>query len=118
MPSLDWDECARRMDECEKLEARVQSLEAAVRRRAQRARDEGDIGTLVHIRDAAHEANLRKAERAEIASELAADLERAQKEQTAETLAALTARLENAADKSRQIVAIYEGLVEWSSEPS
>jgi hypothetical protein len=118
MPPVDWDECARKMDDCEKLEARVHSLEAAVRRRAQRAHEEGDIGTLVHIRDGAHEANVRKAERADIAQDLAADLARAQKEQTAESLRALTSRLDSAAEKSRQIIAIYEGLVEWGSEPS
>jgi hypothetical protein len=118
MPPGDWDACARKMDECEKLEARVQSLEAAVRRRAERAREDGDINTIVRVRDAAHEANARKAERSAIAGDLAVDLERAQREQSPEALAALEARLDAAARKSREIAEIYEPLVEWAAEPS
>ena len=56
----DWDACARKMDECERLRARADTLEAAFRRRAERARDERDIATMVRMRDAARVANVTR----------------------------------------------------------
>ncbi|HEY6459463.1 MAG TPA: hypothetical protein VIY73_04905 [Polyangiaceae bacterium] len=106
------------MDECEKLGARADALEAAFRRRALRARDEGDIATMVRMRDAAREANEKKAERGALAQNLAADLLSAQAQPAGPELDALMTRLEETAGKSREIAALYEGFVQWEAEPS
>lgn len=106
------------MDECEKLSARADALEAAFRRRAVRARDEGDIATMVRMRDAARVANEKKAERGVLANTLAADLQAAQAEPAGAGLDAVMSRLEETANKSREIAALYEGFVEWDVEPS
>lgn len=114
----DWDACARKMDECERLRARSDALEAAFRRRAERARDERDIATMVRMRDAARVANVTKAEIATLATELSSDLERAQTEQTASVLDTLMARLDATAEKSRALALVYEPFVDWTGEPS
>jgi hypothetical protein len=114
----DWEACARKMDECERLRARVDAVETAFRRRAERARDERDIATMVRMRDAAHQANVVKAEIAALAAELSADLARAQAEQSAAVLEALMARLEATAEKSRELARVYEPFVDWGVEPS
>ena len=66
------------MDECEKLSATLHALEGAFRRRAERARDERDIATMVRMRDAARASNERKTELAALAGDLATDLAYAQ----------------------------------------
>jgi hypothetical protein len=114
----DWEACARKMDECERLRARADSLEAGFRRRAERARDEGDIATMVRMRDAARVANMTKAALAELAGELSADLERAQAGPAGAPLDSLMARLEATAEKSRELAAVYEPFVDWAGEPS
>lgn len=106
------------MDECEKLSARVDALEAAFRRRAERARDERDIATMVRMRDAAHLANEKKAQRSALAATLSADLQKAQAEPTGAGLDAVMARLEETASKSRELAELYEGFVSWDAEPS
>jgi hypothetical protein len=107
------------MDECEKLSARADALEAAFRRRALRARDEGDIATMVKMRDAARDANEKKAERGALAATLAADLQAAQADPLGSArIDALMTRLEDTATKSREIAALYEAFVEWGAEPS
>ena len=106
------------MDECEKLSASVRALEAKFRRRAERARDERDLATMVRMRDAAHAANHHKAEIAAMADDLALDLARAQAEPTEATMAALLTRLEATATKSQEILAVYKPFVEWDAEPS
>jgi hypothetical protein len=106
------------MDECEKLSARLLELEAKFRRRAERARDERDIATMVRMRDAARVANEGKAEIAAMADDLAADLARAQAEPTEAAMDALMARLDATAAKSLEIAATYDAFVEWEAEPS
>jgi hypothetical protein len=106
------------MDECEKLSARVDALEGAFRRRAERARDDRDIATMVRMRDVARVANEKRAERSALAASLSADLERAQAEPTKARLDALMARLEETASKSREVADLYEGFVSWEAEPS
>ena len=106
------------MDDCEKLSAKLHTLEGAFRRRAERARDEGDIATMVRMRDAAHAAKERKTELAALAGELAADLTRAQAEGTEASMDRLMARLELTATKSEELAAVYEPFVEWKGEPS
>ncbi|MGH7295750.1 MAG: hypothetical protein ACRELB_12480 [Polyangiaceae bacterium] len=106
------------MDECEKLSARVDSLEAAFRRRAERARDERDIATMVKLRDAAKVANDMKAERGALAANLAADLDQAKAHPTPAGLDAVMARLEQTATKSRELAKLYESFVAWEAEPS
>ena len=92
---------------------------AAFRRRAERARDERDIATMVRMRDAAHLANERKTERSALAATLAADLAKAQAEPTgAGLLDAVMARLEETASKSRELAELYEAFVSWDAEPS
>ena len=118
MTLVDWDACARKLQECEALSARAESLEAAFRRRAEKARDEGDIATMVTLRDAARAANAMKADRGALAADLAADLERARGEPTGEELARLMARLEETASKSRELAKLYESHVVWEAEPS
>jgi hypothetical protein len=117
-PLNDWDACARKMDECEKLSAHLQTLEAAFRRRAERARDERDITTMVRMRDAVRLANDRKSELAALAGGLATDLTRAQTQPTEASFDALMARLEVTASKWRELEALYEPFVEWEAEPS
>jgi len=114
----DWDACARKMDECEKLSARLLTLEEKFRRRAERARDERDIATMVRMRDAARVANERKAEIAAMAGDLATDLARAEAEPTEASMTALMARLDATMATSLQIAATYEAFVEWEAEPS
>jgi hypothetical protein len=106
------------MDECEQLSARLLALEGKFRRRAERARDERDIATMVRMRDAARLANEKKAEIAAVAVDLAADLARAQAEPTEASLDALMARLDATVTMSLEIVATYEAFVEWEAEPS
>jgi hypothetical protein len=106
------------MDECEKLSARLLALEGRFRRRAERARDERDIATMVRMRDAARLANDRKAEIAALAGDLAADLARAQAQPTESSMDALMMRLEATAAKSNELAALYEPFVEWEAEPS
>jgi hypothetical protein len=106
------------MDDCEKLNARLRALEGAFRRRAEKARDERDLATMMRMRDAARVANERKAEIASLASDLAVDLARAQAESTEASFDALMARLEATATKSEQLAAVYEPFVEWEAEPS
>jgi hypothetical protein len=118
MTLVDWDACARKLDECERLNARADSLEAAFRRRAERARDEGDISMLVKLRDAAREANALKADRGAVAASLAAELDRARAEPSGAGLEALMARLEETASRSRELAALYESFVAWEAEPS
>ncbi|HEX3345669.1 MAG TPA: hypothetical protein VHS09_13895 [Polyangiaceae bacterium] len=117
-PLNDWDACARKMDECEKLRARLLALEERFRRRAERARDERDIATMVRMRDAARVANEKKAAVAGMAGDLAADLTRAQAEATEASIAALMARLDATVAASLEIAAIYDAFVEWEAEPS
>jgi hypothetical protein len=114
----DWDACARKMDECEKLSAKLQVLEGAFRRRAERARDDRDIATMVRMRDAARAANERKTELAALAGDLATDLARAQAEATEASMDGLMSRLELTASKSRELAALYDPFVEWEAEPS
>jgi len=102
------------MDECEKLSARLLVLEGKFRRRAERARDERDIATMVRMRDAARVANEKKAEVAAVAGDLA----RALAEPTDAALEALMARLDATVTMSLAIVATYEAFVEWEAEPS
>jgi DNA-binding helix-hairpin-helix protein with protein kinase domain len=106
------------MDECEKLSARILALEAKFRRRAERARDERDIATMVRMRDAARVANEKKAEVAAVAGDLAADLARAQAEPTEASLDALMTRLDATVTMSLEIASTYEAFVEWEAEPS
>jgi hypothetical protein len=114
----DWDACARKMDECEKLSAKLHGLEEAFRRRAERARDDRDIVTMVRMRDAAHAANDKRAELGILAQDLADDLARAQQDPTGASLDALMGRLEATATKSQELAAIYEPFVQWEQEPS
>ena len=106
------------MDECEKLSASVRALEGKFRRRAERARDERDLATMVRMRDAARAVNQHKAEIGAMADDLAVDLARAQAEPTEATLGALMARLDATAVKSQEILAVYKPFVEWDTEPS
>jgi hypothetical protein len=106
------------MDECERLSAALRSLEGKFRRRAERARDEGDLATMVRMRDAARAANQRKAEIAAMADDLALDLARAQAEPSQATMDALMTRLDATATKSQEILAVYKPFVEWDAEPS
>jgi hypothetical protein len=106
------------MDECEKQSARLLALEEKFRRRAERARDERDIATMVRMRDAARVANEGKAELAAMAGDLAADLARAQAEPHGAPVEALLARLDATMTKSLQIAATYGAFVEWDAEPS
>jgi hypothetical protein len=106
------------MDDCEKLSAKLHTLEAAFRRRAERARDERDIATMVRMRDAARTANDRKTELAALAGGLAADLARAQAEATEASMNQLMAALEQTEAKSKELAAAYEPFVEWEAEPS
>src|SRR5580658_388189 len=105
------------MDECEKLRTKVLALEDRFRRRAERARDERDIGTMVRMRDAAREANDKKAEIAALARDLAADLARAEAEPTEESMSALMARLDATMGASNELAATYAAFVEWEAEP-
>jgi hypothetical protein len=114
----DWEACARKLEECERLRARADSLEAAFRRRAERARDEGDIATMLRMRDAARVAKGTKAALVELAGELSDDLARAQAVQSSEHVQALMVRLEATAEKSRELAAVYEPFVDWAGEPS
>jgi hypothetical protein len=106
------------MDECERLSARLYTLEGAFRRRAERARDDRDIATMVRMRDAARAANGRRSELAALAGDLATDLARAQAEETEASMDGLMARLELTATKSKELAAVYEPFVEWEAEPS
>jgi hypothetical protein len=106
------------MDECEKLSATLKALEGAFRRRAERARDERDIATMVRMRDAARAANERKTELAALAGELATDLARAQAEASPASMDELLARLDLTATKSKELAALYDPFVEWEAEPS
>jgi hypothetical protein len=115
---IDWDAFARRIDEYDKLNGRVRALEEAFRRRAERARDERDIATMVRMRDAMHAANVGKAHLSGLADALALALSRAQAEQTQESFDALMTRLDETAVASREVAALYEPFVEWRTEPS
>ena len=106
------------MDECEKLSARLLALEEKFRRRAERARDERDIATMVRMRDAARVANEKKAEIAAMAVDLATDLARAQAEPSEAAMNALMARLDATMTASLQVAATYDAFVEWEAEPS
>jgi len=106
------------MDECERISARLLALEGKFRRRAERARDERDIATMVRMRDAARAANETKAEIAAMAWDLAVDLARAQAEPTEASIGALMARLDATASKSLEVAVMYEAFVEWETEPS
>jgi hypothetical protein len=106
------------MDECEKLRTKVLAMEDRFRRRAERARDERDIGTMVRMRDAARVANEKKAAIAALARDLASDLARAEAEPTDEALSALMARLDATLAASNEIAATYDAFVEWEAEPS
>ncbi|HEY3820745.1 MAG TPA: hypothetical protein VGL81_26445 [Polyangiaceae bacterium] len=106
------------MDECEKLRARLLALEERFRRRAERARDERDIATMVRMRDAARVANEKKAQIAAMAGDLAADLARAQAEPTEASMTTLMTRLDATLASSLAIAALYEPFMEWEAEPS
>jgi hypothetical protein len=115
---IDWNDFKRKIDEYDRLQARVQALEVAFRHRAERARDERDIATMVRLRDAMHEANARKAHLASLADGLAKALALAQAEQTQASFDTLMTRLDETGVASHELAALYEPLVEWRTEPS
>jgi hypothetical protein len=114
----DWNACARKLDECEKLRVQLQSLEQAFRRRAERARDEGDIGTMVAMRDAARAAGIIKGEMGALAGDLDSELSRARQDPSGAGLQPLLDRLEATAGKWRELATVYEPFIAWEAEPS
>jgi len=100
------------------LRGQVHALEEAFRRRAERARDEGDIATMVHMRDAARVGGAMKGEMAALAVDLEAELSRARRDPTGAGLQPLMDRLEATAAKWRELAAVYEPFIEWEAEPS